>query len=156
MSDDKSVVGANEPGTAIEVSQNAEDRHQYLAFLQAVIDRMARNSASLKQWLIPLLVFIYGIACKDGDENEITVHMPIWGILASLTFWMLDAYYLMIERAYRKKFNKAVTGCEKNYDMRIKKKHCGLCSWLACVLAISNVLFYSAFILVGIYFIYIH
>ncbi len=156
MSDEKSVVEINEPGTAIEVAQSPEDRRQYLAFLQAVIDRMAHNSASLKQWLIPLLVFIYGIACKGGDENEIAVHMPIWGILASLTFWMLDAYYLMIERAYRKKFNKAVIGCAKNYDMRIKKKHRGLCSWLACVFAVSNVLFYSAFIIVGIYFVYVH
>ena len=41
---------------------NVEDKRQYLAFLQGAIERMARNSASLKQWIIPVLALCFGAA----------------------------------------------------------------------------------------------
>ena len=109
---------------------NVEDKRQYLAFLQGAIERMARNSASLKQWIIPVLALCFGAAMTSKS-----VLLGVAGIAAIFIFWMLDAYYLMLERSYRKTFEKTERGFLK---------------WVCCLKAAATAPVYVGLLLLGV------
>ena len=73
-----------------------EDRRQHLAFIQAVVTRMAAASASAKAWLLPVVTAAYGYAIARSDRG-----VAILGMASALVFSFLDANYLRQERAYR-------------------------------------------------------
>ena len=65
-----------------------------LEIVQKIIDRMARNSFMIKGWTITLVV----ISLLVGGQP---IH-KIGAFLPWLVFWIQDAYFLRIERCYRK------------------------------------------------------
>lgn len=82
-----------------------EDRRQHLAFVQAVITRMAQSSATAKTWLLPIVMATLGFA--------FTQHQPfvaLLGAVATLIFALLDANYLKQERAFRSLYDKVAAG----------------------------------------------
>jgi hypothetical protein len=75
----------------------------YLDMLQAVIARMANNQFTCCAWSVALGTAVIGYAvAKDGKPA-----MAILALLPTLSFWIQDAYYLGLERAFRKKFTDA-------------------------------------------------
>ena len=124
---------------------NVEDKRQYLAFLQGAIERMARNSASLKQWIIPVLALCFGAAMTSKS-----VLLGVAGIAAIFIFWMLDAYYLMLERSYRKTFEKAVNDEKDLYDMRPEETERGFLTWVCCLKAAATAPVYVGLLLLGV------
>lgn len=74
---------------------------KHLDMLQAIISRMAQNSFLLKGWSVILATAILGIAVKDGQANLIWVALP-----AILAFWLLDGYFLYMERRFRQRFDQ--------------------------------------------------
>lgn len=112
----------------------AEDKRQYLGFIQNVIDRLANNSASLKQWLAAIIALLLTWAVKESDECILVV-----GVLVSIAFWIMDAQYLRIERAYRLLYRKAVSGENSLYDLDWRQYGkgaraylCAFFSWSTC------------------------
>lgn len=95
-----------------QTTGNAEDRRQYLGFIQSIISRMAQNSASLKQWLAPILAIVFGFAADRKNGYALLA-----GICVTIAFWLLDAQYLRLERGYRHLFRKAVAGDTETYDL---------------------------------------
>jgi hypothetical protein len=71
---------------------------------QAVITRMASNSAACKQWCIPLVTAIIVFAVKEKSYQLIGVTL----IPVSICY-CLDTYYLMLENRFRVGFNQAAT-----------------------------------------------
>jgi hypothetical protein len=71
---------------------------------QAIITRMAANSAACKQWCIPLVTAILVFAVKDN-----TYHLIWLTLIPVLICYCLDAYYLMLENRFRSGFNQAAT-----------------------------------------------
>lgn len=72
----------------------------HLAIAQAVIQRMATNSASCKAWCITLVAAILVIVADKGK--------PSYALLAgipTLLFLVLDTYYLALERGFRTSYN---------------------------------------------------
>lgn len=68
----------------------------HLAILQAIIGRMASNSASCKTWCITL---VSAVVVVLADKNKLG---SIWiAILPIVLFGILDAYYLGLERCFR-------------------------------------------------------
>lgn len=70
---------------------------KHVELVQGVINRMASNSFLLKGWSVTLVTGLFALAASGG----------IWaysalGLLPSLSFWWLDAYYLRQERLFRK------------------------------------------------------
>lgn len=94
------------------VNVDGDDRRQYLSFIQGVIDRLANNSAGLKQWLAGILALLIAWAAKGSDECIL-----ISGLLVTVAFWAMDAQYLRIERAYRSLYQKAISGKTELYDL---------------------------------------
>lgn len=91
---------------------HSEDKRQYLSFIQGIIDRLANNSAGLKQWLAGILALLIAWA---GKRNNACILYG--GVLVTVAFWAMDAQYLKIERAYRSLYRKAVSGENELYDL---------------------------------------
>lgn len=72
---------------------------KHLDYLQAVITRMAGNSFLAKGWSITLGTAVIGLAAKDGGPI-----FALIGLLPVLLFWLVDAYYLTLERGFRDLF----------------------------------------------------
>ena len=72
------------------------------------------------------------------------------GIAAIFIFWMLDAYYLMLERSYRKTFEKAVNDEKDLYDMRPEETERGFLKWVCCLKAAATAPVYVGLLLLGV------
>lgn len=73
-----------------------EDKIRYLEMIQSVIQRMANNSFLLKGWTVSLIVAIFVLSDKVTDQIYF-----IFTYIPAIVFWILDSYYLQLERKYR-------------------------------------------------------
>lgn len=82
---------------------------KHIDMYQGIINRMAGNSASCKQWAIGLASAILVLMAKEGKiEFSWLIIIPV------LLFCFLDAYYLALEKQFR-----------SAYGIFIKKLHDG-------------------------------
>ena len=70
---------------------------KHLELIQNVISRMAGNLFYLKGWTITLVTALFALATTKGAN-------PLYPIIAFLpvcVFWILDGYFLSLERSFR-------------------------------------------------------
>jgi len=85
----------------VEVNSPAVQVH--LGIMQAVIQRMASNSASCKTWCITLVsAMLVLIADKGKPEYAWLALIPI------VLFLALDTYYLALEKRFRWSYNSFI------------------------------------------------
>ncbi|MBE6103189.1 MAG: hypothetical protein E7200_14125 [Selenomonas ruminantium] len=72
--------------------------------LQACITRMANNSFEIKKWTVGLIAVLSGLIKVNSSLKEYVCLF----LLIVIVFWGLDAYFLHIERRYRKKYNDVI------------------------------------------------
>jgi len=72
----------------------------YLTILQDVIGRMASNSAGAKTWCIALVSAIIVVIADKGEPGYVWIALVPVGL-----FFLLDAYYLGLERQFRERYN---------------------------------------------------
>lgn len=72
----------------------------YLTILQGVIGRMASNSAGAKTWCIALVSAIIVVIADKGEPEYVWIALVPVGL-----FFLLDAYYLGLERQFRERYN---------------------------------------------------
>jgi len=113
---------------------------KHLELLQASIQRLAGNGLAIKGWSITLLTAILGAAIKEHDAAYALCGLgPIW------IFWTLDAYYLALERGFRRKYEDAATlargGKAPTFDMTPPALTAG--TWLEALIAPSVLLSYG-------------
>jgi len=75
----------------------------HLGIVQAVIQRMAANSASAKSWCIALNSAILVFVVERRDARFAWV-----AALATLLFLALDTYYLALEKGFRNAYNEFI------------------------------------------------
>jgi len=132
---------------------NQEDKRLHLTFIQDTIKRMAGNSFLLKGWSITLIIAITSIAIGlDVDllDGKVTrLYFIGLAIFMVLIFWVLDAYYLSQERAYRGLFSKVKnTEPEKiDYSMDARPFHDGNNSWISSMFSHVFLVFYGSSLL---------
>jgi len=68
-----------------------------LEIIQGIINRMVHNSFLIKGWTITLVVVT--LLLKGNKYHTFIAFIPI------LVFWFLDAYFLRLERLYRRLYN---------------------------------------------------
>ncbi|WRD18555.1 hypothetical protein E5K57_07240 [Helicobacter pylori] len=85
-------------------NHNPTDREktliEELKILQGVINRMAQNSLECKKWTLALAVGVLSL------KIEVLSHfyrLCVLGVLLAC-FYLLDAYYLMLERLFREQY----------------------------------------------------
>lgn len=74
---------------------NETDRH-FIGLLQDTINRMARNSANCKTWLLAIITAIVAYVATNKEAADL-----LWIIVAAdVLFYFLDSYYLQLERNF--------------------------------------------------------
>ncbi len=71
-----------------------------LKILQGVINRMAQNSLECKKWTLVLAV---GVLSLKIEAISHLYGLCVLGVLLAC-FYLLDAYYLMLERLFREQY----------------------------------------------------
>jgi hypothetical protein len=82
-----------------------ELRLKHLADIQATISRLAQNSFTIRGWSVTLASIIFAILNTKASTTAVA-WLPL---LPALVFWWLDAYYLRLERLYRRLYTTAAT-----------------------------------------------
>ena len=80
------------------VDEAFDTKLKHLEFVQGVIARMNSNSFSMKGWMITIVAGFLAIFAAGKDLNEIFLFVAI---APTMLFWLLDAYYLQMEKKYR-------------------------------------------------------
>jgi len=107
----------NDPGAAAAESRTSplsplpDATIKHLELLQPVISRMGQNSFAVKGWAVTVVAgFIAALA------TQVLRSKIIWAAPAPVVgFWLLDAYYLRLERQYRNLY-EAVRRGEVGHD----------------------------------------
>lgn len=77
-----------------------DEKIKHLEFIQSIISRMANNSFIIKGWSITVLTAIFLLANIETNINFVFV-----ALIPTIFFFFLDAYFLQLERKYRKLYN---------------------------------------------------
>lgn len=78
-----------------------ETLYKEIDLIQSCISRMAQNSFMVKGWVITLVAACCAVSSLNSNEWKI---LFIFGALAIILFWYLDAFFLKMERLYRYKY----------------------------------------------------
>ncbi|TDB39951.1 MAG: hypothetical protein D9V44_03140 [Actinobacteria bacterium] len=97
----------NEPDTALVDSSPSVQAH--LSILQAVIQRMAGNSAGCKTWCITIVSAILVVTAEQQNPSVVWI-----AVFPTALFAALDIYYLALEKGFR---------C--TYEAFVRKLHTG-------------------------------
>jgi hypothetical protein len=88
----------------------------HLSMLQAIVARLAGNSAQCKTWCVVIVSALFGLAGATKSER-----IAAAAIIPIVIFGFVDAAYLANERAYRDLYNRVV--------VRIRNRSYGLADY---------------------------
>jgi hypothetical protein len=94
-----------------------ENKSRHLELIQGVINRMASNSFMIKGWAITLVAALFVLANKDTNPTFFYI-----AYIPTIMFWVLDAYYLTIERRYRALYKEVCGKREEEIDFLMDTK----------------------------------
>jgi len=89
---------------------NDESKRCHLDMIQGIISRMGNNSFALKGWAVGIMIAIYAFAGQNSNKAVIITLIPL------IVFWMLDTYYLSLERKFRMLYDDVRIKDEKEID----------------------------------------
>lgn len=127
------------------------DKICHLEMIEAVINRVAGNSAMFKGWAVTLITGIFVLANKDANKVYFFIaYIPI------IVFWLLDAFNLQTERLYRELYDHVRTSDlpESDFSMKTSKRSwhsCKKTGYNDCLLSITTVCFYLPLALVVLF-----
>lgn len=91
-----------------------DNRIKFLEIIQNLITRMSTNSFMLKGWAVTLVAGTFALSNIESNNLFFLIaYVPI------ILFWFLDAYYLQLERKYRKLYNDTLEKPCDEIDFRI-------------------------------------
>ncbi|HVU48612.1 MAG TPA: hypothetical protein VHD85_20965 [Terracidiphilus sp.] len=98
---------------------------KHLEFIEGIINRLGGNSFQIKGWNVALATAAVGFAAsKDSHPTAAAL-----AVVPSLALWLLDGYYLALERLYRDLYDSADTGATAAYSLKPARLTPGL--WAA-------------------------
>ncbi|WP_441734061.1 hypothetical protein [Helicobacter pylori] len=108
-----------------------------LKILQGVINRMAQNSLECKKWTLVLAV---GVLSLKIEAISHLYGLCVLGVLLAC-FYLLDAYYLMLERLFREQYrwlikNRLKTD-ERLFEVFPARQTCRFALYLCTMLSFS-------------------
>lgn len=90
--------------------------HKELDYIQNCITRMGQNSFMIKGWTVAMLAIVSSLS-KELDNFWIFIILSIF----CLIFWGMDAFYLRVERKFKKMYAWVVENRERTdeslYDL---------------------------------------
>ncbi len=125
------------------MTADRDDLPKHLEFILDVVERHARNSFVLKGWSVTLVAALFLLAVR-GAEPALAMAA---GLLPSLTFWALDAYYLRQERMYRSLYNhvrKETPNSEDRFSLNARPFASEVHGWFRTLFATPVFWFHAA------------
>ena len=98
----------------------SNDQRQHLAFIQDVITRMNSNSFSLKGLMITIFSALSVFFVGNYDKDTAVIYLAL-ALLLVVIFWLLDTYYLKMEKQYRMLYEDAIKNKVEIYKMTTDK-----------------------------------
>ena len=95
-------------------NEKFEKKMKHLEFVQGVITRMNSNSFSMKGWMITVVAAFFAIFASSKNMNKLYLFIAV---IPTFLFWLLDTYYLHMERKYRKLFVDVRDDIKTNFEM---------------------------------------
>ena len=86
-----------------QLSEDSPSVQAHLGILQGVIERMASNSTSSKAWCITVVSAILVIVADKSKPDY-----AFLALIPTILFLTLDAYYLAMEKGFRRSYNSFV------------------------------------------------
>ncbi len=77
--------------------------HKHLEIMQGVIARMAENSRYCKVWCVTLVAATLVLVARTGKADHALI-----ALAPTALFYLLDSYYLMLEKGFRKSYEAFV------------------------------------------------
>ena len=103
-----------------------EAKLKYLEFIQNVITRMNTNSFMIKGWMITLVSALFALAAKDANPRFVMITY-----ISIPAFWILDAFYLSVERQYRALYDAARLSESVDFSMDASLYNKGVNTWMS-------------------------
>lgn len=75
----------------------------HVEVMQGVIQRMAENSRSCKVWCVTLVAAVLVLVARTGEPQHALI-----ALAPTALFLVLDAYYLSLERGFRRSYDSFV------------------------------------------------
>jgi len=124
---------------------------QHINILQDIIARLAQNSNSCKKWCLAITTAIFTLFAS----NKQIIHYCYFYIYIIIGLHILDTYYLSMERAFRKKYEKFIEKLHSNElqitDLyNLKFEDITFCQKIENFFSTSVLLFYIPIILLFI------
>ena len=123
-----------------------------IKIIQDIIKRMADNSFKIKGWTISLIVITL-IFKGNSNISHLLAFLPL------ISFWILDTYYLRIERIYRKLYAWVIKNRLKTdeylFDLNPKRFEKEVDSYLKVMFSISLRIFYGGLFVLLLFFLFI-
>jgi len=91
-----------------------ENKIKHLEFIQNVISRMNSNSFLIKGWTITLVSALFALAAKDSNLKFVLV-----SYIAIPVFWILDGFFIAVERRYRDLYSEVAEKAESDIDFKM-------------------------------------
>ena len=88
---------------------------EHLKLIEDIISRLAHNSFALKGWSITITTALFAFA--GVKENGLFLWI---GLIPIIFFWLLDSYYLRLEKKYRGLYDKVRVAETTDFDMSVK------------------------------------
>jgi len=119
-----------------------EAKLRHLEMVQGVINRMASNSFQLKGWGVVLVSALLVVISNDSSA------WLLIGLVPTLVFWGLDAYFLCQERRYRDLYDnvRRLDPDEIDFSMKTTRSAGRHLTWTSAFLSITLVPFYLALV----------
>lgn len=96
------------------VNNTVDNKIKYLEMIQSVISRMGGNSFKIKGWAITVIGALYAFWVSQDNFSILFLVLAV-----IFVFWLLDAYYLSLEREFRILYDKVI---QKNEEDKIDFK----------------------------------
>ena len=80
-----------------------DKRMRHLDYIQGIISRLNSNSFMIKGWAITIVSAVLALMATTNNKSLIAITaLPIF------VFWVLDSFYLQIERKYTALYQKVI------------------------------------------------
>lgn len=113
---------------------------KHLEMIMGIINRMSGNLFLLKGWAITLIIALFTLVARDYKLVYI-----VYSFCVFLIFWLLDGYFLSLERRYRALYDavRQKPESEIDFSMKIGEFNTGKHTWLRSMFSTTLNIFYG-------------
>lgn len=103
------------------MEDDVNSKLEHLKMIEPIIERMAHNSLTIKGWTAAIISIAATLISKS-NSNGCIFFMALGLLFVDGAFAYIDAFYLQIERKYRKLYEKVLMPNSKikPFDLNIK------------------------------------